>query len=93
MKIKVTVSRCLLEECCQGQLLCKVSSSQLPLLQRNELCFYTRRDVNFVDSTQNFDKVTREMKEKTLGQGVCLKSVSRVIIMQGFILSAITATE
>ena len=28
---------------CQGQLLCKVSSTQLPLLQRNELYFYTRR--------------------------------------------------
>ena len=33
-RVKVPASRV-----CQGQILCKVSSSQLPLLQRNELYF------------------------------------------------------
>ena len=48
---------------CQGQLLCKVSSLQLPLLQRND--FISRLDVNFPDSTQNIDKVTGvELKVK-----------------------------
>ena len=35
-RVKVPASRV-----CQGQLLCKVSSSQLPLMQRNELYFLT----------------------------------------------------
>ena len=33
-RVKVPASRV-----CQGQILCEVSSSQLPLLQRNELYF------------------------------------------------------
>ena len=41
---------------CQGQLLCKVSSSQLTLLQR--VNFISRLNVNFLDSMQNFDKVS-----------------------------------
>ena len=39
-RVKVPASRV-----CQGQILCKVSSSQLPLLQRNELYFETRRKI------------------------------------------------
>ena len=35
---------------CQGQLLCKVSSSQLPLLQRNEVYFQTRRKFSRLDA-------------------------------------------
>ena len=35
---------------CQGQLLCKVSSSQLTLLQRNELYFLTRRKFSRLDA-------------------------------------------
>ena len=35
---------------CQGQLLCKVSSSQLTLLQRNEYYFQTRRKFSSLDA-------------------------------------------
>ena len=35
---------------CQGQLLCKVSSSQLPLLQRNEVYSQTRRKSSRLDA-------------------------------------------
>ena len=40
---------------CQGQLLCKVSYSQLSLLQRNTL--FSRLNLKFLDDV-NFDKVS-----------------------------------
>ena len=54
----------------------------------------SRHDVNFLDSTQNFDSQwSVKSRSRALGQGAFLKCVSRVITMQGFILPAITATE
>ena len=51
---------------CQGQLLCKVSSSQLTLLQRNELYFLTRR--KFSRRRKILTKsVEREIKVKGTG--------------------------
>ena len=44
-RVKVPASRV-----CQGQLLCKVSSSQLTLLQRNELYFLTGRKFSRLDA-------------------------------------------
>ena len=55
---------------CQGQLLCKVSSSQLPLLQRNEVYSQTWR--NFLDSTQNIDKVGGAWNEGQVTRSRCL---------------------
>ena len=59
-----------------------------------KLTFISRLDVNFLDSTQNFDSQwSVKSRSRALGQGAFLKCVSRVITMQGFILPAITATE
>ena len=76
--------------------------------------FISRLDVNFLDSTQNTDKVSGALIEgqghrvkvpasrsqwsvksrsRALGQGACLKTVSRIITMQGFILTANTAAK
>ena len=46
---------------CQGQLLCKVSSSQLPLLQRNEVYSQTRRKFSRLDA--NYGRTNRRKVE------------------------------
>ena len=50
-----------------------------------EMHFYSRLDVKFPSQWSR--------KCRSRGHGVCLKSVSRTITMQGFILTAITAAE
>ena len=66
-RVKVPASRV-----CQGQLLCKVSSSQLTLLQRNELNFLIRRKFSRLDAKCQWSVKSRS---RAPGQGACLKSV------------------
>ena len=56
--------------------------------------FISRLDVNFLDLTQILTKsVECEIKVKGTGSRCFLKSVSRTITMQGFILTANTAAK
>ena len=64
---------------CQGQLLCKVSPSQLSLMSRKP---------NF--DVKNFKVSGLKYRSRSAGQGACLKDMSRTITMQGFRLAAIT---
>ena len=78
---------------CQGQLLYKVSSSQLPLLQRNEVYSQTRRNFSRLDAKYWQSQWSMKWRSSAPGQGACLKGVSRTITMQGFIFTATTAAE
>ena len=92
MKVKGTGSRCLLQECVKDKYYARFHLHSYHCCR--EMNFISRLDVNFLDSTQNIDKsVERELKFKGTGQGSCLKSVSRTITMQGFILTANTAAK
>ena len=41
----------------------------------------------------NMNKVNGKYRSRALGQGACLKGISKTITMQGFILAAITDAE
>ena len=66
-------------ESIEGRLLCKVSFSQLSLLQRNALI--SRLDVKFCQSQWSM-----KYRSRAPGNSACFKSVSRTSTMQGFIL-------
>ena len=53
MKVKGTGSRCLLEECVKDNYYARFHPHCC-----KEINFNSRLDVNFLDSTQNFDKVS-----------------------------------
>ena len=92
MKVKGTGSRCLLQECVKDKYYARFHLHSYHCCK--EINFISRLDVNFLDSTQNFDKVSIALsRSRALGQGAFLKCVSRIITMQDFILPAITATE
>ena len=57
---------------CQGQLLCKVSSSQLPLLQRYEVYSQTRRKFSRLDANcgQTDGRTNGRTDERTNGRKV-----------------------
>ena len=56
MKVKGTGSRCLLEECVKGNYYARFHPHSYHCCR--EMKFISRLDVNFLDSTQNFDKVS-----------------------------------
>ena len=65
------------ERVCEGHLLCKLSHSQLSLMQSKK--FQSQWTVKY--------------RSRVLGQGACLKGMSRTITIQGFRLTAITDVE
>ena len=60
-----------------------------------EMSFISRLDTNFLDSSAKFwqSRWSVNLKSRAPGIGACLKSVSKTITMQNFILPAITAAE
>ena len=56
MKVKGTGSRCLLEECVKDNNYARFHPHSYHCCK--EMNFIFRLDVNFLDSTQNFDKVS-----------------------------------
>ena len=71
------------ERVCEGHLLCKLSYSQLSLMQKK-----TKFDIKNKQS-----QWTVKYRSRSAGQGACLKGVSRTVTMQGFTLAAITDAE
>ena len=76
MKVKGTGSRCLLEECVKDNYYARFHPHSYHCCK--EMKFIPRLDVNFLDSTQNFDKsVEHEIKVKGTGSRclfeVCVK--------------------
>ena len=71
------------ERVCEGHLLCKLSHSQLSLMQKK---------TNF-DIKNKQSQWTVKYRSRSAGQGACLKGMSRTVTMQGFTLAAITDAE
>ena len=71
------------ERVCEGHLLCKLSYSQLSLMQKK-----TKFDIKNIQS-----QWTVKYRSRSAGQGACLKGMSRTVTMQGFTLAAITDAE
>ena len=71
------------ERVCEGHLLCKLSYSQLSLMQKK-----TKFDIKNKQS-----QWTVKYRSRSAGQGACLKGMSRTVTMQGFTLAAITDAE
>ena len=71
------------ERVCEGHLLCKLSHSQLSLMQKK---------TNF-DIKNKQSQWTVKYRSRSEGQGACLKGMSRTVTMQGFTLAAITDAE
>ena len=70
------------ERVCEGHLLCKLSHSQLSLMQKK---------TNF--EIKKKSQWTVKYRSRSAGQGACLKGMSRTVTMQGFTLAAITDAE
>ena len=84
MKVKGTGFRCLFEECVKDNYYARFHN---PIYHCcNELYFKTR--CKFWQSQWSV-----KWRSRALGLGACLKSVSRTITVQGFILPDITAAE
>ena len=72
MKVKCIRSRCLLEECVKDNYYARFHLHSYHCC--SEMNFISRLDVNFLDSTQNIDKVSGyEMKVKCIGSRCLLE--------------------
>ena len=83
---KVTRSWCVLEECFKGNYNARFHTHRYHCYR--EMHFISRRDVNFAKTQWSV-----KCRSRAPAHGAWLKSVSRTITMQGFILPAITAAE
>ena len=73
MKVKGTGSRCLLQECVKDKYYARFHLHSYHCCR--EMNFISRLDKNFLDSTQNIDKVSAACPLTNLFEGTCTPRV------------------